>query len=78
MIDKTKWKVVYVDSELADQNLGVGENLYDGDVSSFWHTAPTAIYLINETGRTADGYIIGTLLLYRIRMSLRALSPGKQ
>ena len=42
VIDKTKWKVVYVDSELADQNLGVGENLYDGDVSSFWHTAPTA------------------------------------
>ena len=27
---------------MADQNLGVGENLYDGDVSSFWHTAPTA------------------------------------
>ncbi len=40
-IDKTKWEVVYVSSELSDKNLGVGENLYDGDVSSFWHTDPT-------------------------------------
>lgn len=41
-IDKTKWEVVYVSSELSDTNLGVGENLYDGDVSSFWHTDWTA------------------------------------
>lgn len=41
ILDKTKWKVVYVDSELSDQSLGVGENLYDGDISSFWHTDPT-------------------------------------
>lgn len=39
-IDKTKWEVIYVSSELSDKNLGVGENLYDGDVSSFWHTDP--------------------------------------
>ena len=39
-IDKTKWEVVYVSSEQADKNLGVAENLFDGDISSFWHTDP--------------------------------------
>ena len=37
-IDKTKWEVVYVSSEQADKNLGIAENLFDGDISSFWHT----------------------------------------
>ena len=37
-IDKKKWEVVYVSSELVDKNLGIGENLFDGDISSFWHT----------------------------------------
>lgn len=41
-IDKTKWEVVYVSSEQADKNLGVAENLFDGDISSFWHTDPAA------------------------------------
>ena len=39
-IDKTKWEVVYISSEQADKNLGVAENLFDGDISSFWHTDP--------------------------------------
>ena len=39
-IDKTKWEVVYVSSEQADKNLGIAENLFDGDISSFWHTDP--------------------------------------
>lgn len=38
MIDKTKWEIIYVSSELTEQNLGIGENIFDGDVSSFWHT----------------------------------------
>lgn len=37
-IDKTQWKVVYVSSEQTDKNVGVAENLFDGDISSFWHT----------------------------------------
>ena len=40
-IDKTKWEIVYVSSEQSDKNLGVAENLFDGDISSFWHTDAT-------------------------------------
>ena len=52
-IDKTKWEVVYVSSEQADKNLGIAENLFDGDISSFWHTDPAT-----ET-RTAAPYHCG-------------------
>lgn len=37
-IDKSAWEVVYVSSERTEKNMGVAENLIDGDVSSFWHT----------------------------------------
>lgn len=37
-IDKNNWEIVYVSSELTDKNLGVGENICDSDVSSFWHS----------------------------------------
>lgn len=40
-IDKSKWEVVYVSSEQTDKNLGIAENLFDGDISSFWHTDAT-------------------------------------
>lgn len=37
-VDKTRWEVVYVSSEQPDKNVGIAENLFDGDLSSFWHT----------------------------------------
>ena len=37
-IDKKKWETVYVSSEQTDKNMGIAENLFDGDISSFWHT----------------------------------------
>lgn len=40
-IDKTKWEVVYVSSEQTNKNVGVAENLFDKDISSFWHTDST-------------------------------------
>lgn len=41
LIDKTKWEVVYVSSEQTNKNVGVAENLFDKDISSFWHTDST-------------------------------------
>lgn len=39
IIDKTKWSIVYATSEWTENNIGVSENLIDGDISSFWHTS---------------------------------------
>lgn len=38
VIDKSNWRIVYVNSEQVDKNIGVAENIIDGDISSFWHS----------------------------------------
>lgn len=38
LIPKDRWQISFVDSEQTQNNIGVAENIIDGDISSFWHT----------------------------------------
>lgn len=38
LIDRSKWKVAFVDSEETGQEDGSADNLLDGDLDSIWHT----------------------------------------
>ena len=38
LLDRSKWKIAYVDSEETAQEDGAADNLLDGDIESFWHT----------------------------------------
>lgn len=38
LLDRSKWKVAYVDSEESAQEDGSADNLLDGDLDSIWHT----------------------------------------
>ncbi|MEG1587128.1 MAG: discoidin domain-containing protein, partial [Bacteroidales bacterium] len=38
LIPKDNWQISYVNSEQTNNNIGIAENIIDGDISSFWHT----------------------------------------
>ena len=38
VIPKSEWNIAYVTSEWSKNNIGVAQNIIDGDISSFWQT----------------------------------------
>ena len=38
LLDRSKWKIAYVDSEETSAEDGAADNLLDGDLDSLWHS----------------------------------------